>query len=525
MTILLGDCRAGMRYMPENSVHSIVTDPPYGLSKSPNMREVLKHWLNGDDYNATGSGFMGKSWDSFVPGPATWAEAYRILKPGGVAAVFAGSRTVDLMATSLRLAGFEIFDMGHWLYSTGFPKSLSIEKQFCACDTCGVEIDQSQTTNDEKIPEHDLRPVRDPDISEAVHFAGESREVLQPCLSQQSSFEQRRTGSEPKATRVSKPRVEGRCYDVQKERELHRRGLYSSTTAPYTDGEKRRVHNAASGSNGEHVWEANVAERSSQSHRPRPEQQCAGKLGDVAMQRKPQEKRVGDSCDGCGKPFAPEGMVKGFGTALKPCHEPIIFARKPLDGTYANNIMTHGCGALNIDGCRTGDFESHVSKSVGGTRKSQSLSMGHQSVAVPTGEVKNGRWPGNVWHDGGLPEPMATYFYHAKASRADREAGLELFNMATAGECTERTEGSDGLNSPRAGAGRTGGSRNIHPTVKPTELMRWLVRLVTPPGGLCADPFVGSGSTPRACALEGFPFIGWEIDPAYHAIAEARSKI
>ena len=318
MTIFLGDCRAGMRLMPENSVDSIVTDPPYGLSKQPNIREVLKHWLNGDDYEATGGGFMGKAWDSFVPGPATWQEAYRILKPGGVAAVFAGSRTVDLMSMSLRLAGFEIFDMGHWLYGSGFPKSLNVSKHIDARD------------------------------------------------------------------------------------------------------EAKR-------------WE-------------------------------------------------------GFGTALKPCHEPIIFARKPLDGTYANNVMTHGCGALNIDGCRNGE-----------------------------------RWPGNVWHDGGLPEPMATYFYCAKASKADREAGLESFNMSSAAECTERTEGSDGLNSPRAGAGRTGGGRNIHPTVKPTELMCWLVRLVTPPGGLCADPFVGSGSTPRGCALEGLAFIGWEIDPDFHAIAEARS--
>jgi DNA modification methylase len=361
MTILLGDCRAGMRLMPENSVDSIVTDPPYGLSKQPKIREVLKHWLNGDDYKATGSGFMGKSWDSFVPGPATWSEAYRILKPGGVAAVFAGSRTVDLMATSLRLAGFEIFDMGHWLYGSGFPKSLNVSK----------------------------------------HIEGE---------------------------------------------------------------EAKR-------------WE-------------------------------------------------------GFGTALKPCHEPIVFARKPLDGTYANNVMTHGCGALNIDGCRIPFADESDERKAKAKNQHEKFESGARSNAVygkDLADRKNydppGRWPGNVWHDGGLPEPMATYFYCAKASKADREAGLKSFNMSSAAECTERTEGSDGLNSPRAGAGRTGGGRNIHPTVKPTELMRWLVRLVTPPGGLCADPFVGSGSTPRACALEGFPFIGWEIDPDYHAIAEARSCV
>lgn len=447
MTILLGDCRAGMRYMPENSVHSIVTDPPYGLSKSPNMREVLKHWLAGDDYNATGSGFMGKSWDSFVPGPATWSEAYRILKPGGVAAVFAGSRTVDLMATSMRLAGFEIFDMGHWLYGSGFPKSLDVSKHIDALDKLGPQreqqyaftrwmrdnctlsstgIDKALGTNGMGRHYTDCPPGgKQPEIAVREHF-----ETLRPYFKEQPpiAIELAVAARTVESENLKKRPVVGKHEDRAQAsvwRENNGFGIApppSDITAAYSDEAKR--------------WE-------------------------------------------------------GFGTALKPCHEPIIFARKPLDGTYANNITTHGCGALNIDGCRGED----------------------------------GRWPGNVWHDGGLPEPMATYFYCAKASRADREAGLELFNMATAGECTERTEGSDGLKSPRAGAGRTGGSRNIHPTVKPTELMRWLVRLVTPPGGLCADPFVGSGSTPRACALEGFPFIGWEIDPAYHAIAEARSCV
>jgi len=105
-----GDCLETLRGMTESSVDSIVTDPPYGLSKQPDMAEVLRHWLKGDDYVHTGSGFMGKSWDSFVPGPSVWREALRVLKPGGYALVFAGSRTQDLMSISLRLAGFEIRD-------------------------------------------------------------------------------------------------------------------------------------------------------------------------------------------------------------------------------------------------------------------------------------------------------------------------------------------------------------------------------------------------------------------------------
>lgn len=133
------ECRAFMSTLPSNSFDAIVTDPPYGLSKQPNMREVLKHWLNGDDYTATGGGFMGKSWDSFVPGPKTWEQALRVLKPGGYAVVFAGSRTVDLMATSLRLAGFEVVDMLHWLYGSGFPKSLDVSKAIDARDGMGAK--------------------------------------------------------------------------------------------------------------------------------------------------------------------------------------------------------------------------------------------------------------------------------------------------------------------------------------------------------------------------------------------------
>lgn len=114
--ILHGDALAALRTLPDNSIDAIVTDPPYGLSKEPDIAEVLTHWLAGDDYTHTGKGFMGNSWDSFVPGPSVWREAFRVLKPGGYAAVFASSRTIDLTTISLRLAGFEIRDTIMWHY-------------------------------------------------------------------------------------------------------------------------------------------------------------------------------------------------------------------------------------------------------------------------------------------------------------------------------------------------------------------------------------------------------------------------
>jgi len=117
----------------------------------------------------------------------------------------------------------------------------------------------------------------------------------------------------------------------------------------------------------------------------------------------------------------------------------------------------------------------------------------------------------------------ARFFYCAKASKADREAGCDVLSKATAGEATGgREEGSAGLNSPRAGAGRTNGAKNFHPTVKPHALMRYLCKLVTPSGGKVLDPFMGSGSTGRAALVEGFEFYGIELDTEYFKIAQAR---
>ncbi len=138
-----GDCLDVLRSLPDNSVDSVCTDPPYGLSKEPDMREVMEHWLKGDDYTHRSNGFMGSSWDSFVPGPSVWRECLRVLKPGGHLIAFAGSRTFDLMGLAIRLAGFEIRDnVAHlharssgggdakeadsigplaWVYGSGFP--------------------------------------------------------------------------------------------------------------------------------------------------------------------------------------------------------------------------------------------------------------------------------------------------------------------------------------------------------------------------------------------------------------------
>ena len=134
-----GDCLKILSDLEDNSIDTVITDPPYGLSAEPDMSEVLGHWLAGDDFVQRGGGFMGKSWDSFVPGPSIWKEVYRVMKPGACLMAFGGTRTNDLLSIAIRLAGFRKFDeidyyygglppQIAWAYGQGFPKSHAIGK-------------------------------------------------------------------------------------------------------------------------------------------------------------------------------------------------------------------------------------------------------------------------------------------------------------------------------------------------------------------------------------------------------------
>ena len=181
---------------------------------------------------------------------------------------------------------------------------------------------------------------------------------------------------------------------------------------------------------------------------------------------------------------------QGWGTALKPAHEPICVARKPLTGTVASNVLEWGTGALNIDGSRVEHNEpiKIMKAQVGGNKV-----YGQSGRYEETTELKpEGRWPANVIHDGsdevlaGFPNDAGRFFYCAKASKSERNAGLEGLPEQITN--TKTPPGTKGSNSPRAGAGRTGGAQNFHPTVKPLALMRYLIKLVTPPGGTVLDP-------------------------------------
>jgi site-specific DNA-methyltransferase (adenine-specific) len=229
----------------------------------------------------------------------------------------------------------------------------------------------------------------------------------------------------------------------------------------------------------------------------------------------------------------------GWGTALKPAHEPIVMARKPLDGTVANNVLTHGVGGINIDGCRVGE-------GTGETKTVQYPDIRGNNYNNASGTVEytvtnQGRFPANFIHDGSdevlelfpfvkADGSAARFFYCAKASKKDRNEGLDGFEekQTTGGGGLTADFRDDGSLETASAGGKYGSIKakqtNHHPTVKPTELMRYLCRLVTPPNGTVLDPFLGSGSTGKAATLEGFTFIGIEQLAEYAEIANARIK-
>ena len=494
----LGDCLDVLRSLPDASVDAVVTDPPYGLS------------------------FMGKRWDYDVPSVEIWAECLRVLKPGGHLLAFAGTRTQHRMAVRIEDAGFEIRDMIAWVYGSGFPKSLDVSK---AVD----RMDASE--------EQERRRLR---FTAWVRSTGATSRQIDEATGTNMGGHYTTAASQPAImTREHLEACRHLLGDVPEwvEREADIRSVESR----------------------------NMAER-----------EVVGRHGSTAPGCNMRVGMTGCERDEIGAITAPATDAArqwaGWGTALKPAMEPITVARKPLVGTVAENVLTHGTGALNVDGCRIGTEGggTHCSN-----RDENGKCRGHQNAGRSTsGETFHGpetdvtgRWPANIIHDGSeevvglFPESVgnsnknlfaketsnkvygrfaergtggmwrndagsaARFFYCAKASKRDRDEGLDGFAIRSAGEVTGgREDGSAGLQSPRAGAGRTNGARNHHPTVKPTDLMRYLCRLVTPPGGVVLDPFMGSGSTGKAAVLEGFRFIGIEREAEYVEIARARIK-
>lgn len=426
--ILLGNCKETLKTLEDESVDSIVTDPPYEL------------------------GFMNKKWDSqgIAYDVEMWQECLRVLKPGGYLLAFGGTRTYHRMTCAIEDAGFEIRDSIDWLFLTGFPKSINISKEINK--RSGVE-----TTDEAKRWEGwgtALKPAREPIVVARKPFKG-------PLY--KNVLEHGTGGMNIDACRVD-----------PKGAALH--------SEAYPSGR----------------WPANIV--------------ITHSVNCINIGEGQTKARVINRWTDGAKPF---GGGAGYEFTTHQTSE---------DGNERYDIYecVEGCPAKLLDE-QSGIAKPKAARRGRRGRRGFFGRFDHASL--------EGVWPSDPgggasrffnqlnWSE----EDFLPFFYVAKASNKERNAGLDHLETRSAGEVTGgRKEGSAGLNNPRAGAGRTSGNKNFHPTVKPVKLMEWLVRLVTPPGGTVLDPFMGSGTTGVAAINQGFNFIGCELMEEYIPIAEGR---
>lgn len=427
-----GDCRDVLRSIPDDSIDAMVTDPPAGI------------------------GFMGRKWDSDKGGRDEWIlwltvrmlEAYRVLKPGAHALVWALPRTSHWTGMALENAGFEVRDRIEHIFGSGFPKSLDIGKAI------------------RKVP----FTLPDPSMVAAL---------------------------EADAGRGWGTALKPACEDWWLVRKPFRGSVAKNVLALGT---------GAINVDGCRVPHASAADL---------EQHAAG----VAA-----IKARGGSMDNS---WANHSDLAGASdvTALGRWPSHLLLTHGPgCERVGTRKVKAHTPWAANErPPLFTGGDVSPVHHSDGDGFETVEHWECSEGCPVPMLDEQSG----GVDDEGGAARYFATFApdpfcYAPKADRADREKGCEYLPRKSGGELTGRAEGSAGLDSPRTGAGRGGGRRNHHPTVKSTYLMRWLVRLVTPARGVVLDMFTGSGSTGVACSAEGLRFIGAELDPEYAEIARAR---
>jgi DNA modification methylase len=522
MTIHNGDCIEVMAGFDADSIDAIVTDPPYGL------------------------GFMGKAWDSAAAmhlppsaealdsplarfrtgkGPAAvafeskafqswceaWArEAFRVAKPGAHLLAFGGTRTYHRLATAIEDAGWEIRDTLVWAYASGFPKSLDVSKA----------IDKANGKYDRDLASFGAY------VRQAREARGWSLRQLDEAMGTNTAaswWEGRKSGVQPPSV-ATYARLKG---------VLGLDDRYDSLIA-WAEAEREKVGERIGAGNGSVVGLGSPPSMASVTDITAP-------ATDLARE------------------------WQGWGTALKPAWEPIVLARKPLRGTVAGNVTEYGTGALNIDGTRIPSEPYSYPNGAGGSRFKFDPTP-NRPDAIESNPA--GRWPSNLlltdpifdgdtpgvvgggdtgrsqggnstqidvgsgrynWNNGsrdttpdgidpgyGDSGTYSRFFLIPKAARTDREPVLGGLTAKT--EKAHRRTGVVDVPHLRGETFR----QNSHPTVKPTDLMRHLVRLVTPPGGTVLDPFLGSGTTALAAEMEGFEWVGIEREAEYVAIAEAR---
>jgi hypothetical protein len=458
VTLYHGDNRDVLATLPSNSVDACVTDPPYEL------------------------GFMGRRWDSsgIAYDKYLWAEVWRVLKPGGHLLAFGGTRTWHRLAVAIEDAGFDVRDSMAWMYGSGFPKSLDVSKEL------DKVIDKAAGAE-----RRDVILTVTSWVAQARNAAGlNNRQIDEHFGMNGMAGHWTSSKSQP-----SVPTAE------QWPRLLELFGV---------DEPPQEVRDAVDEwlrIKGQPVPTWSLREVTGHHEQPVAGQSWNANYG-LAANLQPKERRDKPATEAA-------KQWQGWGTALKPAFEPIVVARKPLIGTVAENVQQYGTGALNIDGCRiaTGDRCGGKAKATGG------FVEGYEAGDGWTLGSDKGRWPANVILD------------ESQAAELDRQSGVTTLGAAGKKGSSGFAGGYDGeYDVPYADTG--GASRffytakassaerpNVngvaHPTVKPLELMQYLVRLVTPLGGTVLEPFAGSGTTAEACIVEGFKCIAIEMTDEY----------
>jgi len=488
LIVVNGDNLKLLKQYPDNYFDSVVTDPPYGLGKEPNASELMRDWIEHGYHEIEGKGFMGKEWDAFVPQPIFWKEVFRVLKHGGHIVAFFGTRTYDWGVMAMRFAGFEVRDCIQWIYGSGFPKSHNISKA----------IDK---LNGAESIKGDLKFKGGTQLGVINDDNWKPKDVYEEFANTEEAKEWEGWGSALKP--ANEPIVLAR-KPLEKGLSIAENVLKWGTGGINIDG--CRVGSDNITLNGYGVrWAKNGSEMPYIDRKPTNHQ---GRFpANIILTHHPECE-----CKGLKKVKAISGGCK-FNSAFFKSGESNFTPNGGIgDENGEETIEDWNCHP----DCpiKILDEQSGVSKSPSVTKKKNSVN----------GETKNcyGKYSSenriiNGHSDSG---GASRFFYCAKASKSERNKGLEGFEekrSSAYGYEIGLGEKGEGMFKDRNPI-----KQNFHPTVKPVKLMQYLARMVTPPNGIVLDPFCGSGTTGIACKLEGFHFVGMEQDPEYAKIAEAR---
>jgi site-specific DNA-methyltransferase (adenine-specific) len=470
--LMLGDNMESLKKLPDNSVDSVVTDPPYGLS------------------------FMNKKWDYDVPSVEYWTEVYRVLKPGGHILSFGGTRTYHRMVVNIEDAGFEIRDQIQWIYGSGFPKSHNIGK---AVDK--LEGNEREVVGERLVPDQRGGGINSQRTAEKGFIPTRTMTDTKG----QSEFEGWGT--------ALKPANEPICVARKplSEKSVAENVLKWGTGGINIDGCRVSGIDEA---NAKRLGKSYKSENSNLGNsynlsNEKYKDNITVKVGGSLEGRFPANIILECICDEVIKGEKGEKTTKETNINNKEANW-----FRSAGGDKEERWSFNDKGDTHTDPncpCRLLDEHSGFLKSgeVKPHHKKNKTANGYQGSCY--GKFQNEDTTLKGYGDGG---GASRFFYQAKVSKAERNMGLDGFDEKQVyGTGGSGFDGISGSNKP---------TKNFHPTVKPINLMAYLCRLITPEGGIVLDPFMGSGSTGVAAQLEGFRFVGMEMDADYFKIAEAR---